>query len=182
MTIPIPVDDQQRPVSCPHDQGKEMRWRTQSNHVRVIAYQCLTCGRMLNHVRKASIPVTEWTMIDEWDKDLERNYQTASNAAWSHYNGTWRERQDAEQRARRERYADYLRSPEWQYRRSLRLNIDHHQCQAKLNYCTGRATEVHHLTYEHVGNEPLFDLASVCSSCHRQISEKEGRLRDDDAA
>ena len=30
------------------------------------------------------------------------------------------------------------------------------------------ATEVHHLTYEHVGDELLWELKAVCDHCHRR--------------
>jgi hypothetical protein len=182
----IPLDLNGRPITCPHSSGKTLRWKTQSNLARVLTYQCLICGRGLDAVRKATIPESRWKAIPEWDKELERRYQEASSQAWNRYNANWKERADAEaaaeRQSRRDAYAEYLRSAEWQYRRSLRLSLDAHQCQARLTYCTGRATEVHHLTYQHIGNEPLFDLASVCSSCHRQISEREGRLTNGGAS
>jgi len=40
---------------------------------------------------------------------------------------------------------------------------DNHMCQ----YCGGEATEVHHLTYENIGNEPLEDLIAICRLCHK---------------
>lgn len=184
--VVIKMDGNGKPYSCSHDQGKVLRWRTLSNHARVLTYQCSVCGRALDSVKKATIPAAEWDSIQEWDVALEQSYQDANSRAWEKYRINWRDRiaaeaADAEQ-AIRARYAAYLQSPQWRYRRSLRLTLDNHQCQARLNECAGRANEVHHLTYAHIGNEPLFDLVSVCSSCHRQISEKEGRLRNEDVA
>jgi hypothetical protein len=31
------------------------------------------------------------------------------------------------------------------------------------------ATQVHHHTYEHCCNEPLFELGAICRGCHRGI-------------
>lgn len=59
----------------------------------------------------------------------------------------------------------YLATPEWAFRRGQVLNRDGYRCQARLKGCRGEATQVHHLTYRHWRNEPLFDLTSVCSTC-----------------
>lgn len=64
-------------------------------------------------------------------------------------------------------YQSYLNSEKWQKKRELVFKRDDHTCQACLE---SPAEEVHHLTYEHVGDEPLFDLQSVCSPCHRRIT------------
>jgi len=71
----------------------------------------------------------------------------------------------------------YLATPEWRNKRELVLARDHHVCHAVLIDCAGVASEVHHLTYRHWREEPLFDLESVCSSCHRKITFIERRER-----
>jgi 5-methylcytosine-specific restriction endonuclease McrA len=61
-------------------------------------------------------------------------------------------------------YEDYLWSPWW--RRHVRRQALHranHTCQR----CGRRATEVHHLTYERLGNEHPDDLQPLCDDCHR---------------
>jgi len=60
-------------------------------------------------------------------------------------------------------YKDYLRSPAWKRKQQAVLKRDNYLCQACRNDV---ATEVHHKTYIHLGNEPLFDLESVCKGCH----------------
>lgn len=57
-------------------------------------------------------------------------------------------------------------SAEWRAKRQAVLRRDAGRCQASFEICTRRATEVHHLTYRHWRNEPLFDLVAVCNSCH----------------
>jgi hypothetical protein len=59
-------------------------------------------------------------------------------------------------------YSEYLKSPEWQQRRKLCLERDNQSCQD----CGLPANEVHHLTYERIGNERLEDLLSLCTPCH----------------
>lgn len=72
-----------------------------------------------------------------------------------------------------ENYKDYLRSPEWRRKRKLVLKRDLYICQACL---VNSATEVHHITYEHVFNEFLFELVSVCRHCHENISSLDASL------
>lgn len=63
----------------------------------------------------------------------------------------------------RELYAGYLRSEEWASRREKVM-------QRAGGFCEGcraqAATEVHHLTYEHVTQEFLFELVAICGDCH----------------
>lgn len=67
-------------------------------------------------------------------------------------------------------HAEYLRSPEWRAKRRQVLERDRWICQAGLRSCDVAATEVHHITYRHWRNEPLFELMSVCTPCHEEIT------------
>ena len=67
-------------------------------------------------------------------------------------------------------YGPYLKSPAWVRRRSLVLRRAHGICEG----CGERQpTQVHHLTYRHVGAEFLFELAALCDQCHERIHEEE---------
>lgn len=61
-------------------------------------------------------------------------------------------------------YNQYLQSPEWKSKRELVL--------ARDRVCAGcgerRSDHVHHLTYDHVGNEFLWELVGVCVCCHQK--------------
>ena len=84
------------------------------------------------------------------------------------------QRQEAENQKWWNWFREYLRSPEWSRRRRLVLERARGICEA----CGQRqATEVHHLTYDHVGNEPLFDLAAICHACHEALTEDDRRRR-----
>lgn len=73
------------------------------------------------------------------------------------------------------KYNAYLCSPEWRARRASVLKRDGGMCQACLERQAG---EVHHLTYDHVFNEPLFDLVAVCKSCHDRLTHLDRCARD----
>lgn len=66
---------------------------------------------------------------------------------------------------RKAAYQDYLKTDEWQTRRQQRLQYDNHKCK----FCKKTATQVHHLTYDRIYNESLYDLISVCKDCHEYI-------------
>jgi 5-methylcytosine-specific restriction endonuclease McrA len=81
-----------------------------------------------------------------------------------------RERENAEWWAQ---YTRYLQTPGWAAKRAAVLERDRGRCQAC--WASG-ATQIHHLTYEHVFNELLFELVAVCKHCHDRITE-EARAR-----
>ena len=73
---------------------------------------------------------------------------------------------------RRGLYSEYLNSDEWQARRVLALKRAAGRCQL----CNAAARlQVHHRTYERVGNEMLEDLTVLCDSCHAAFHGKDKR-------
>ena len=64
-------------------------------------------------------------------------------------------------------YLEYLNSKEWRSKRLKVLERDKYVCQSCLS---AEAKEVHHITYKHLKNEPLFELVSVCKPCHLNIT------------
>jgi hypothetical protein len=66
-------------------------------------------------------------------------------------------------------YNKYLLTDKWQNKRLKVLQRDKYLCQACL---TNKATQLHHLTYERVFDEPLFDLVSICVPCHDKLHKK----------
>lgn len=66
-------------------------------------------------------------------------------------------------------YREYLMSPEWQAKRLAVLERANWRCEAGLQGCAGRAEQVHHRTYRHLGDEPLWELAAICFRCHEKF-------------
>src|SRR5258708_7036716 len=62
-------------------------------------------------------------------------------------------------------YQDYLSNRRWRELSRRVWRRDDGRCQ----FCFGRATEVHHLTYDHIFNEPDEDLVCICRDCHQRI-------------
>jgi 5-methylcytosine-specific restriction endonuclease McrA len=65
-------------------------------------------------------------------------------------------------------YDDYLLTPHWQRKRAAKLRQSGYKCE-RCRYPYG--LEVHHLTYEHLGCEPLSDLVTLCRRCHQREYE-----------
>lgn len=82
--------------------------------------------------------------------EREKDREERNEAWWAKYNG-------------------YLRSPEWHAKRIKVLRRDQYRCQACLE---SEAVQVHHKTYQHLYDEPLFDLESVCVPCHERLHTK----------
>ncbi len=80
--------------------------------------------------------------------------------------------ESTEDRAHTEFYAEYMDSTEWQEMRETALI----QAGRKCERCGAiESLQVHHLTYEHLGDELPEELLVVCPPCH----EKEDRLREE---
>lgn len=62
-----------------------------------------------------------------------------------------------------QKYYEYLKTPQWHAKRKAVLERDNYVCRGCL---TAQATIVHHLTYDHVFDELLFELVAVCKPCH----------------
>ena len=67
-------------------------------------------------------------------------------------------------------YQEYMRSEEWKEKKQIILERDQRWCQL----CGDENNlHVHHLTYNRVGDEALFDLVTLCSHCHAHEHGKE---------
>lgn len=71
-----------------------------------------------------------------------------------------------------ELYRDYLRSHEWAMLRAKVMRRAQHCCEGCGDT---RPTEVHHLTYENVTREFLFELVALCTECHERLHVQRGK-------
>lgn len=77
-------------------------------------------------------------------------------------------------------YREHLSSPSWLAKRQARLEIDGHRCQTCLHDGSQWRLEVHHKTYERLGNEDVLrDLITLCSQCHEAVTTVIRRRRYD---
>src|SRR5687768_778426 len=66
-------------------------------------------------------------------------------------------------------YKKYLASDDWKIKREAVLQRAGGFCEG----CRSRmATQVHHLTYQHVGYEYLWELVAICRPCHDRLHKR----------
>lgn len=164
-----------------------LRRYTAANLVVSYRMQCQECGTATGFPKKAEIDRKYPNApIQDWDKDLVERYSKKRQEAWrAEAEARLAERAalQAEENAQWwAQYSEYLDSDRWQQRRVAVLERDGNRCQAGLKGCRGRATQAHHLTYDHVFSEPLFDLVAVCSTCHEFITLQDRKRRSEQRA
>lgn len=66
-------------------------------------------------------------------------------------------------KSHKKQYHEYLTSTKWKNKRKELFTLRGEKCEvcSKTN-----SLQVHHLTYEHIFNEPLEDLKILCKNCH----------------
>lgn len=67
-------------------------------------------------------------------------------------------------------YSEYLKSEHWQKTRKRALSRAKYKCQLCGN--KNEKLNVHHNTYENLGNEKNEDLIVLCESCHSKFHDK----------
>lgn len=151
-------------MSCEHEQQRLTRRVVRGGAVQ-YTYQCVTCGWALkqpipHHRVRAEFPGVE---IPDFDEGLERRHMDERLAAQQ-------AKREAESAASRAafflQYDTYLKSDAWAAKRKLVLA----RCCDRCEGCgSAAATEVHHLTYDHVYAEFLFELVGLCKPCHERV-------------
>lgn len=73
------------------------------------------------------------------------------------------------EKTRKERYHEYLQSPEWDERRKAKLKEAGYSCQ--LCNSKGKKVHVHHRSYDRVFHELPEDLIALCDTCHQKFHD-----------
>jgi hypothetical protein len=149
---------------CEHE-SVQLTKRVASNGAVSFPMQCLRCGRETRVVRKGELTRQQMESAPAIDPELKAAYWKARSARYQELYDASREREREDWFAR---YDAYLRTPEWDRRRRAVLRRANGMCEGCL---IRPAVQVHHLTYDRVGREMLFDLVAVCLACHEAIHE-----------
>lgn len=135
--------------------------------------QCVNCGKptgpVLSHTHATHD--TPWGDTSKYEARMAERQRLMSEA-WDRLEKRYEQKDDEWWR----RYTAYLESAEWHTKRRLVFK----RCSGMCEGCGMRpAAEVHHLTYEHVFNEFLWELTAVCVPCHERAHRRDV---DDEAA
>ena len=127
--------------------------------------QCQRCGNS-RAVAKASLTWRDKQEAGEYEKSLIENWQKKVSDFYERRRQECAAFQQQQNAAWWARYSEYLESDKWKLKSRKVIERDK-TCQACL---TREARQAHHLTYDHVFDEPLFDLVGVCVQCHDKIT------------
>lgn len=152
-------------IICNNHNMEFAKMQTESG-VLILKKQCFECGEVSsNQFKKSSVNNFDLlpfinddirSIRNEFNSEVRKELNAIQNES------AWKE------------YSDYLNSDKWKRKREAVLKRDNNLCQACLS---SQATEVHHLHYENIYDEPLFDLVSLCKRCHDKIEDKKKAKR-----
>ena len=155
------------PKHCPHLR-QELRNKIDKAGGARLWNQCLTCGSPVG-TRVSAQPYT-WHQVHampRFDGDLRRSYLQAYFIHYEERRVAEIERLKAECH---EEYQRYLQTPEWRAKRDLVLLREQRLCEGCRS---APATDAHHTTYAHIGEEFLFELVAMCRQCRDRLHKSE---------
>lgn len=152
-----------------------------SNGTIQVKHQCKKCGNSAGCAVKYKNTNIDINAIEWFDDDLKSRVEQERELIrinfWEQFNAgrsAYHERQSEKwHQDTQERRRIYFASAAWKLKRMKVFERDQYMCQSCFNT---KATEVHHLNYDHFGNEPLFDLISICRYCHQQVTNMDKNL------
>ena len=149
--------------SCAHPQT-ELRVRRIQDGRSQLAMQCLACGRRDGEfVSRKALQGRKITDLPHWDTELEEHTDHGADQRRKH---AWDEVKTAQIAEWKKEYDAYLLSDGWDAKRRMVFE----RCGGICEGCRKRdATQVHHLHYDHLFDEFLFELVAVCKPCHIRL-------------
>lgn len=157
---------------CTHIR-QELRRGTNKGGAPVIRMQCLDCGERIGNPVKRPSNAEE---LPELNDAMNDAYKAGRKALKDEIDikyidiqlRRWKGKEQGGEYYTQAREA-YMASPEWKKLRRLVMDRAKGQCEG----CgQAPATEVHHLSYEHLRHEFLFELVALCNDCHSRIHAK----------
>lgn len=148
-------------MKCAYCEGQhfDLRKRVLGNGGVQFVQQCMTCGRAGSQPMSRASLGSRADKLHLFDEALIKQWEERGTA-----------KRTAEKKAEKDawlkEHGAYLRTGQW---RSLRDAV----MARSRSLCEGcglaRATQVHHLTYEHWRQEFLWELVAVCDDCHNRV-------------
>lgn len=159
-------------MTCAHETVRLTRRANVAGRV-YAARQCVACGWFCGSAKLAE--AGDLARLPVFDEELQERGREAQRFAM-HEEFQARRSEEREEWFRQ--HDDYLRSPQWREKREAVLRRASCRCEARLSGCRSTANEVHHLSYRHWRNEPLFELVAICGACHRAITDMDRQERE----
>ena len=145
--------------SCTHHELRLVQRLLRDGRVAIVK-QCLRCGAQKDGPVKR---LPEHDTLPEYDGEIFPAYDRQRKELYRQL--VW----DADVAAYKKWMADYdayLTTPEWKEKSRLVIERENHLCQGCRK---AKATQAHHSTYQHAGEEFLFQLVALCWPCHKRF-------------
>ena len=156
-------------LNCSGEHEWEYRYFQGDSRISLYS-QCIQCGKRdgngssLKHDLvpnlKEKIKLKE---INKFDTKLINEKSPTYDKYFEYRSQKLEENKQVEKAYRKEFYSEYMKSDKWKAIRLKVLKRDNNLCQACLD---APAQDVHHKTYENIGDELMYELISVCRDCH----------------
>jgi hypothetical protein len=141
--------------------------------------QCVTCGRIdTQRLKKMGFGIwaplsgleVPFESLKDWDDSIAERYGEAMRIKrerqWEEVKARLEAEREEKSRQWWDEYDAFLKTSRWREKRIAVIARDGNVCQA----CLRRPIQaVHHKTYEHGVDAPLFDLVGVCHVCHQAL-------------
>lgn len=146
--------------NCAHSK-RELRERTIRGGGKQCVHQCLRCGAATSNAIKTEVAIAQncGKPLAPFDEQLQILWESAVKESADRI-------MNADDSIFWQAYEKYLASPEWQKKREKVLARASGICEGCAE---NSATQIHHLSYEHMGDEYLFELVAVCDACHEKL-------------
>lgn len=150
---------------CEHE-NTEVREKAISGGTTRYIKQCLNCGRSVGSaIAKSKISFVP----NPFDLDLEENYSKNRHDLFLELQERRKFEKEEKSREFWEKYSAYLLTDEWKAKRQQVMFRAQGLCEGcRLK----KAEQVHHLNYDHVYDELLFELVALCRDCHEKAHRK----------
>jgi hypothetical protein len=152
------------PKHCTCQLSLEVQTFHDRNGRETYALCCLVCGNRRGPSIKAS-EATKNGKPPAWTTWIKEEYDAQYKQKlldWQLYNRNCDEQKSVE---KKQRYKEYLQTSAWTRKRSQVMQRENYLCEGCRDF---RATVVHHMTYDHIGQELLYELRALCANCHEK--------------
>ncbi|SRR6266849_6211614 len=141
----------------------EVRQRRDGGGASHFYRQCIECGRSVGSALKKTPELTNSPL---WKDDHEAKYEADRKSQYNRILQKHIRKQKSGGDGFKREYDIYLSTPSWQAKRAKVMKRAGGLCEGCLER---NATQVHHLTYDHIFDEFMFELVAVCDECHARL-------------
>ena len=153
----------QKKYECAHAKT-EVRKKIVKGGAMMIRAQCVRCGDIVGAaLKKEAFTGVQLSGMPLWDDEKKGKH-------WSSFSEEYKKAEEAAQADAlaqfRKEYDAYRETDGWKKKSELVLLRAQGICEGcRVN----KATEAHHVSYEHCGEEFLFELVAICRPCHQRF-------------